>query len=159
PPRPVVKLDKLGQPVDRTKAGGRPMGGFNKRGGSDTMAFRQALSQFLVKEGAAAIFPDTQKPLGLLVTTASWARGARSSATNRLPPLYVAHNHYELLYRLATRPGSPKTRIELEVSNKFIPGPIKVFNTVGEIKGSERPDEFVVVGAHLDSWDLGNGTT
>src|SRR5262249_37751738 len=52
-----------------------------------------------------------------------------------------------------------KTRIELEVSNKFIPGPIKVYNTVGEIRGSEKPDEVVVCGAHIDSWDLGQGTT
>jgi Zn-dependent M28 family amino/carboxypeptidase len=47
----------------------------------------------------------------------------------------------------------------VEITNKFIPGPIAVYNTVGEIKGSEKPDEFVVVGAHLDSWDLGTGTT
>ena len=29
--------------------------------------------------------------------------------------------------------------------------------TVGEVKGSEKPDEVVVIGAHLDSWDLGTG--
>ena len=34
-----------------------------------------------------------------------------------------------------------------------------MYNTVGEITGSEKPDEFVVVGAHLDSWDLGTGAT
>jgi len=47
----------------------------------------------------------------------------------------------------------------VEISNKFIPGPLKAFNTVGEIRGRDKPDEFVVVGAHLDSWDLGQGTT
>src|SRR5262249_34695384 len=75
------------------------------------------------------------------------------------PVLFTAHNHYQMLYRLASRPAPAKTRLELEVENKFIPGPIKVYNTVGEIKGSEKPDEVVVVGAHLDSWDLGQGTT
>ena len=30
---------------------------------------------------------------------------------------------------------------------------------MGEIKGSEKPDEFVILGAHLDSWDLAQGTT
>src|SRR5947209_1469371 len=72
--------------------------------------------------------------------------------------LAVAHEHYALLHRLASRGEPHRTRIELEVSNKFIPGPIKVLNTIGEIKGSEKPDEVVVVGAHLDSWDLGQGT-
>ena len=45
------------------------------------------------------------------------------------------------------------------MDNKFIPGPVAVYNTVGEIRGTEKPDEFVVLGAHLDSWDLGQGTT
>src|SRR5215831_14697150 len=123
------------------------------------MAFRKTLTGMLQKEGAAAIFQDAGKPLGLLTTTGGWGGRDRSTANNRIPTLYVAHNHYEMLYRLATRPAPARTRIELEVENKFIPGPIKVYNTVGEIKGSEKPDEFVVVGAHLDSWDLAQGTT
>jgi Zn-dependent M28 family amino/carboxypeptidase len=62
-----------------------------------------------------------------------------------------------MLHRLASRPAPQQTRMELEVTNKFIPGPLKVSNTIGEIRGSEKPDEVVVLGAHLDSWDLGQG--
>jgi Zn-dependent M28 family amino/carboxypeptidase len=36
-------------------------------------------------------------------------------------------------------------------------GPYESRNVVAEIKGRERPDEIVVLGAHLDSWDLGAG--
>src|SRR6185436_1838401 len=36
-------------------------------------------------------------------------------------------------------------------------GPFESANVVGEVRGAEKPDEFVVVGAHLDSWDLGTG--
>jgi Zn-dependent M28 family amino/carboxypeptidase len=36
---------------------------------------------------------------------------------------------------------------------------VEVFNTVAEIPGSEKPDEVVIIGAHLDSWDLGTGAT
>ena len=36
---------------------------------------------------------------------------------------------------------------------------IKVHNVVADIRGSERPDEFVIVGAHLDSWDFAHGAT
>jgi Zn-dependent M28 family amino/carboxypeptidase len=36
-------------------------------------------------------------------------------------------------------------------------GPILAANVVAELRGSEKPDEFVILGAHLDSWDLGTG--
>src|SRR5262249_50220993 len=52
-----------------------------------------------------------------------------------------------------------RTRLELEVVNKITPGPVVVYNTVGELRGRDKPDEFVVLGGHLDSWDLGQGTT
>jgi len=36
---------------------------------------------------------------------------------------------------------------------------MEVYNTIAEIHGTEKPDEVVIVGAHLDSWDLGTGAT
>src|SRR5262249_36643402 len=122
-------------------------------------AFRRELAEFLRAEGAAALLQDAGKPHGLLTTTGGWRGNDRSSGGDVLPPLFVAHEHYALLYRLASRPAPARTCIEIEVTNKFIDGPIAVYNTVGEIKGSEKPDEFVIVGAHLDSWDLAQGTT
>ena len=44
----------------------------------------------------------------------------------------------------------------LSIPNR-IGGPIKTSNVIAEIKGSEKPDEFVILGAHLDSWELGTG--
>jgi hypothetical protein len=158
-PRRVPTLDQLGK---ATPGGGR-MGGRGGFGGrrniTEMQAFRKTLSTMLQKEGAAALLQDSGKPMGLLVTTGGWGGRERSAGTERIPTLYVAHNDYEVLYRLATRPEPARTQIEIEVENRFIPGPIKVYNTVGEIRGSEKPDEFVVVGAHLDSWDLASGTT
>ena len=52
-----------------------------------------------------------------------------------------------------------ETLVETEIENNFVPGPVTVYNTVGEVRGSEKPDEIVVLGAHLDSWDLAQGTT
>jgi hypothetical protein len=48
-------------------------------------------------------------------------------------------------------------RIAFSYRNQISAGPISVSNIIGEIKGRERADEFVIVGAHLDSWDLGPG--
>jgi carboxypeptidase Q len=123
-------------------------------------AFQNELREFLRAEGVAAFMSDSGKPHGLLVTTGGWPRNAdRVNSGEPLPTLYVGHEDYLMLYRLATLKGGPTPKIELEVTNKFVPGPITVYNTVGEIRGSEKPDEFVVLGAHLDSWDLAQGAT
>ena len=105
------------------------------------------------------IVSDAAKPQGLLVTTGSWRGTDRVTAPEPTPGAFIAHEHYALLYRLATTPGGKPPKVEVEISNKFIPGPITCYNTVGEIKGSKKPDEFVVIGAHIDSWDLASGTT
>jgi len=50
-------------------------------------------------------------------------------------------------------------RLRINVQNDFTEGSIESANVVGEIVGREHPEEIVVVGAHLDSWDLSEGTT
>jgi len=131
------------------KQSGRGFGGFG---------FGRFREDFATKEGAAVILSDASAPLGLLSTGGPWLGADRPSASNRLPSVTVVHEQYAMLYRLATRPAPARTRIQIEVSNKFVPGPVTIYNTVGEIRGSGKPDEIVVLGAHLDSWDLGQGT-
>jgi CubicO group peptidase (beta-lactamase class C family) len=165
---PPAKLRPLAE-MDKPRAGPPSGSGFGPRGQGDggpdrrffeeRRALQRALASFLHKEGVAASLRDAGKHFGLLSTGGGWRGQDRPSAGNRIPSLTVAHNHYELLYRLASRPSPARTRLELEVSNTFIPGPLRVFNTVGEIRGRDRPDEVVVCAAHLDSWDLGQGTT
>jgi carboxypeptidase Q len=50
-------------------------------------------------------------------------------------------------------------RIRINVQNSFTGGPVDSANVVGDIVGREHPEEVVVVGAHLDSWDLSEGAT
>jgi hypothetical protein len=116
-----------------------------------------ALTDFLKAEGIACTCVDSGKPHGLLVTTGGWPAD-RAAAEARIPRVFMAHEHFSLLHRLASRPDAV-TRVEVEIDNRFIPGPITVYNTVGEVVGREKPDEFVVIGAHLDSWELASGTT
>ncbi len=123
------------------------------------MAIRQQITEMARVEGAACILTDSAKPHGLLNMTGGWRGPDRAGATEPLPSVFLTHDHYSLLHRLALRPNVPPTKVEIEIQAKTIPGPITVYNTVGEIKGSQFPDEFVVIGAHLDSWDLGQGTT
>lgn len=48
-------------------------------------------------------------------------------------------------------------QLEFEIENRFLPGPVPCTNVVAEWKGAEKPEEFVVVGAHLDTWDGAQG--
>jgi carboxypeptidase Q len=50
-------------------------------------------------------------------------------------------------------------RVRFDVQNTFTSGPVETANVVGEIRGSEHPEQILVVGGHLDSWDLAEGTT
>jgi len=73
---------------------------------------------------------------------------------DKLPMVVVAREDGERIGRLLTS-GHP-VWADLSIPNK-IGGPIKASNVIAEIKGSEKPNEFVILGAHLDSWELGTG--
>lgn len=73
---------------------------------------------------------------------------------DRLPMVIVAREDGERIARLLAS-GHP-VWADLSVPNK-IGGPFRTWNVVAEIRGSEMPDEYVVLAAHLDSWELGTG--
>ena len=50
-------------------------------------------------------------------------------------------------------------RVRFNVQNTFTSGPVETANVVGEIRGRQYPEQILVVGGHLDSWDLAEGTT
>jgi carboxypeptidase Q len=72
-----------------------------------------------------------------------------------IPQAMVAREDAMHLARVAeANPG--KVRVRLTMPNQ-IGGPVDQFNVIGEIRGYEKPDEAVILGAHLDSWELGTG--
>ncbi|HEX2781285.1 MAG TPA: M20/M25/M40 family metallo-hydrolase, partial [Gemmatimonadaceae bacterium] len=73
-------------------------------------------------------------------------------------PYFVVDNEtYGQIQRLLAR--GERVTLEANIANTLGSDSVTVYNTVAEIRGSERPDEVVLLGAHLDSWDLGTGTT
>jgi len=69
----------------------------------------------------------------------------------------VPQEPYKMLLRQVTR--KEPVRLELSLGGAFSAKPVQAYNVVGELRGTEKPDEVVIVGAHLDSWDLGTGAT
>lgn len=83
-----------------------------------------------------------------------------SGSPNRLAPLpnlAISNEDYALLARLLGAGVTP--RLSGRVENRLGTKPVQQWNTVAEIRGSERPGQVVILGAHLDSWDLGTGVT
>jgi hypothetical protein len=74
---------------------------------------------------------------------------------DKIPQAVLAREDAMRLARtVAAYPG--KVRVRFDMPNR-IGGPIEQENVVGEIRGYEKPDEVVILGAHLDSWELGTG--
>jgi carboxypeptidase Q len=78
------------------------------------------------------------------------------AVTSRSPMVGLSCEDYTLLSRLAGNKQGPRVRVD--VGGKIV-GTAPVLNTLAEIRGKEKPDEYVVLSAHLDSYDAGRGAT
>jgi carboxypeptidase Q len=110
-----------------------------------------AIIERAVKAGAAAILWTGERERKLLYRHTNSTDGK----LERLPQAVVAREDGLRLERTALA-NFGKVRVRLTMPNQ-IGGPVEQQNVVGEIRGFEKPDEIVVLGAHLDSWELGTG--
>ena len=95
------------------------------------------------------------------IVTCNWSNGFGvdkifGAYTKKIPTIDIALEDYGMLYRL-TESGD-KPQISVHTESKEL-GVVPTFNTIGEIKGTEKPDEYVILSAHFDSWDGGTGAT
>lgn len=104
--------------------------------------------------GAVAMLIRSVGPQGLRTPHTGALRYAEGQP--RIPAAAIAAEDAERLQRMQNR--GTVVRVRLKMDAKFLPD-AQSYNVVGEIRGSERPDEVVVVGGHFDSWDVGTGAT
>lgn len=95
------------------------------------------------------------------ILTNNWSAGFGvdkifSAYTKIVPTVDIALEDYTLLYRLSESGGKPVISIHTESKEL---GTVPTFNTIAEIKGTEKPNEYVMLSAHFDSWDGGTGAT
>jgi carboxypeptidase Q len=104
-----------------------------------------------IKEGAAAILWSSARERLLLYRHTNTLNGA----IDKIPQAVVAREDALKLARIvAANPGSVLAKLSMP---NEIGSPIEQENVIGEIRGYEKPDEVVILGAHLDSWELGTG--
>ncbi|HEU5453838.1 MAG TPA: M20/M25/M40 family metallo-hydrolase [Terriglobales bacterium] len=126
-----------------------PRHGVPPQRSSDFFRQRQQINKFWQDEGVAVLLTDSGKTDSLINMGS-----ASQYKPSEIPMAFVSHENYSLLYRLAQ--AGPVT-MTINLTGTFSKGPVPASVTVAQIKGSEHPDEQVILGAHLDSWDLGQG--
>jgi carboxypeptidase Q len=93
----------------------------------------------------------------------SWSRGwgtnkmQSSARTTTIPQFDLSCEDYGLLARLAENRMHPTVRLFADMKMQAQESP--VFNTIATVKGTEKPNEYVMLSSHLDSWDAGSGAT
>ena len=95
------------------------------------------------------------------IVASNWSSGFGvnkifSANTTKIPTVDLSLEDYGLLYRLTESGINPK--ISVRADSKEL-GMVPTFNTIAEIRGSEKPEEYVMLSAHFDSWDGGTGAT
>jgi carboxypeptidase Q len=105
--------------------------------------------QAAADHGLAAVLFISTRPRDLLYRhSVTWGSIAP------IPMAQVAREDGLRLARLVESGAVP--RVTLDIRNR-VGGPGKAMNVVAEIRGAEKPGEIVLLGAHLDAWDLGTG--
>ena len=117
------------------------------------LAEEKQRTKFLKEEGAIAVLRDSAKPQALLNMTDSTFEPFQ---LGEMPAAFVTGEGYRMIFRLLK---SGPVEVELEIANSLGEKPVEVYNTVADLQGAEKPDEMVILGAHLDSWELATGTT
>lgn len=97
----------------------------------------------------------------IAVLTSRWSEGwgvnkIFGANTETAVSLDLSCEDYGMLHRLATNDMAPRVRIEAEAER--LP-PVPQFNVIAEMRGTELPDEYVMLSAHLDSWHGATGAT
>ena len=123
-------------------------------GYTDTVTYRTTGARTAARYGAVAVLVRSIGPIGLRTThTGSVAYAPDQRA---IPAAAISAEDANRIARL-TQSGRT-VRVRLVMSGQTLPD-VESANIVAEIRGRERPDEIVLIGAHLDSWDVGTGAS
>jgi carboxypeptidase Q len=118
----------------------------------ETVAYRAAGASAAAKQGAVASLTRSVTPSSLDSPHTGTMR--YDPTAPQIPAAAVTVEDAEMMRRLQERGVTPRVRLEL---TSGMAGEAPSGNVVGEVLGREKPDEVVVIGCHLDSWDVGQG--
>jgi carboxypeptidase Q len=118
-----------------------------------TVRYRSRGANEASRRGAVASLVRSIGPTGLR-TPHTGNMSAYNDSFPRIPGAAVSAEDADLIQRLLDRGRGVRVRLAMEADTAR---DALSHNVIGEIRGRERPDEVVVIGGHLDSWDVGQG--
>ena len=118
----------------------------------ETVEYRLRGASRAARYGAVAALVRSITPVSLQTPHT----GAMQYDANqpKIPVAAITIEVAEFLQRMNDRGDHPALRLRMDA--KFLPD-AESANVIAEVKGSEKPDEVVVIGGHFDSWDVGQG--
>ena len=126
---------------------------------AQTEAWRKRISKTGLTNKELARTLEKAGAVGIVASNWSAGFGVNKifgANTTKIPTVDIALEDYGLLYRLTESGIKPK--ISVRADSKEL-GVVPTFNTIAEIKGTEKPGEYVMLSAHFDSWDGASGAT
>jgi hypothetical protein len=121
----------------------------------ERLRLRRARNKFLSEEKVLATLEVSDAPWGIVRVGSG---GSYRPGDDPGPPaLVVAPEHYNRLVRLAEK--DPGLEVEVDVKARYYDDDLNSYDTIAEIPGTDKADEIVMAGAHLDSWHSGTGAT
>jgi carboxypeptidase Q len=120
----------------------------------ETVQYRATGPSRAARLGAAAMLLRSVGPVGLRTPHTGALRYAEG--VRQIPSAAISAEDAQRLHRLQNRGVRVTVRLKMEA--RFLPD-VESANVVAELRGRELPDELVVLGGHLDSWDVGTGAT
>src|SRR5688572_29820865 len=116
---------------------------------SATLAARSAMAKVEAAGAAGLLVQQWSNVWGVNKIFDAWR-------LRRVPAVDLSCEDYGLVYRLTEQRQSPRLRVQAEAEEL---GEVPVANVIAEIKGTEKPNEYVMLSAHFDSWDASSGAT
>ncbi len=115
------------------------------------------VNKFLVDNGALVKVTDAGRSYGIIVQQATSGYNENPDSPNP-PTLVMGNEDYGRIYRTLTEDKVPVT-VRVNIRNEFYPDGKTVYNVTGELPGTDKADEVVMLGGHFDSWNPATGAT
>src|SRR5499427_6361088 len=119
--------------------------------------FMKDLNQFFADEKVLAVVDHSRGTSGGGTVFVQSGGSYKPGETTTVPQLTMASEHWNRIARLLDQ--KKEVSLELNVANTFYDDDPMQYDTIAEIPGTEKKDEVVMLGAHLDSWHAGTGAT